>query len=477
MASVGPLGILRTVTDYACTRFRPGGRLAALSSVALVVASMVTASCSPGERLTLTAFTGSGAGEVVLEWTGGPRSARGWQYQYRPGTEDALWADEWHDVPGSGRVRTLRVGGLEQTRRYQFRVRPQLRSGTGEPSEASASETALIGYDGVAVAFRRFPHERGGAFRLPGSSWTFRVPTERTFGVGFSDRHSAVTHLEDLESGARIVLDLLTGGEVNRFFSELSAVLTEDDRREVDSLFDEIAASMRYSPLDPDGPLVALLGGGAGEALLEWKHVGPDPTRWQYRFRAAPWGDEWGEWSSWDDIGGSDTHTRALRVIGLPGDARYGFEVRPWLSAPGPSLREATVCLPHTDPGDVVQACWSSRLESGQTFRFPGDGEFVFDVPSGISLKVVRDSRPGTELDSLVDGDAYSDYVDLHGRYTATALVDVDSGSSLVFFAPGGHHIGGRITPEARRRGVDALFDQIVASTRRAPPPSGWRWD
>ncbi len=427
--------------------------------VVLLVAASAFAGCGRFEdqSLTVTAFIGSeGAGEVVLEWAGGPRDVQLWQYQYRRPSPLRVvpWGDEWRDIPlESVRLARHRVEGLEPGRGYHFRMRPVSWSGLGAPSELASSVSSEVGIDGIVIAGHRLALERGGRFRLPTSEyWTFKVPPEGIFGAELHHFDFPGDAITELKSDAVLFLEPNTGRETGRW-------IPEGSRSDVGPLFDQIADSVRYRPEHPVGPLYALVGADAGVIVLEWEHHGSGVSRWQYRQRErhridrGEWG-EWGEWSAWAEIPGSDAGARVHRLSGLLGGVSYGFELRP--QPFGALVFGADASLPATDPGSFV---WTSRPESGRTFKLSED--FVFDVPRGLHLRLLSFTYhpavvPGVDVRTTV-------------RRRATAMLDLETGSTLVVYAPTGEYLGRHVTSRGERLGVDALFDQIVASIRPAP--------
>ena len=431
-----------------------------LSIVLAAITTLSAAGCLDNEPVSLTAFVGSsGEGEVVLEWAGGPSEVQLWQYQYRRPSPLRVvpWGDEWSDIPPeSAQVRRHRVNGLEPGRSYDFRVRPVSRSGLGAPSEPSVSVPSRVGPDGVVIAGHGLPLERGGTFRLPTSDyWTFRVPGRRIFAAQLESLGFPGDAITERGSGAVLFLEPNTGQETGRDMPESS-------RQEVGPLFDQIADSVRYRPQLPVGPLFALIGADSGVIVLEWDHHRSGVNSWQYRQRerhavgtgrSREWG-EWGQWSEWRVVPGSNGTTRAHRVSGLPGDVRYGFEVRPLPSAA--PVFEAAVSLPSTDPGNVVA---TTRPARGRTFALSED--CVYDVPDGIRLRLLGFTyHPAVVPDPDVRTNV---------RRGATAMLDLETGSTLVVHIPTCQYLGRHVTPRGERTGVDALFDQIVESIRPAP--------
>ena len=165
----------------------------------------------------------------------------------------------------------------------------------------------------------------------------------------------------------------------------------------------------------------------------------------------------------WDVVGdpSSAPNTASHRVTGLEEGASYCFQVAARTSADetvassvasGSTLRFGMDGIPQIPQSAVV--------EGGHTYRF---GQWVFDVPVGMLVMSAccAINTPAT------------------GRHFQTAvLYDVASWSYFFIDVDTGEWLGRRIIPETElrpdgsiveTRDVNALFDQIEASTRRVP--------
>ena len=314
------------------------------------------------------------------------------------------------------------------------------------PSAVARAAASDVDSDGFALVTSGYPLEPGGRFRLPHSSyWVFTVPTRRTVSGSLGDPGARI---EDVASGATMTLDRYTGREVRRWNPEGIPA-------EVNLLFDEIADSVAYER--PKTPFAMVIGGNPGEIILEWSRPsGLRVSHWQYRrmerVRAVSSGSEWSDWA---DIPGRST---TYRVRGLAdGAVFHAFQLRPW-TQDGPGVAYVAVGpLPQATSGGVVYASWG-RLEGERAFALAP--EIVFDVPSELHLFVAS----GADHPAL---DRYNS-TDRHGL-EATVMLDLETGSSLVVFAPTGEFLDRHITSAGERLGVGALFNQIVESIRRSP--------
>ena len=437
-----------------------------LIGIALTAAALASVSCSsPSEEpLTLAVFTGSrAAGEVVMEWTGGAPGVQRWQYRSqgwweygRPWPDsagfswDQWFQSEWKNVPPKRtRVTRYRVRGLEPRYRYTFQVRPRTATGAAAPSEPAAGNASQAGPDGVVYAYSDTPLERGGQFRLRRTPYVFTVPARGSWTVlGVMGWGGAVVWFAvgDEEYGRAIDIHPSTGREIEPYLSGI-----DEDRRAGDAVLDRLLASVRFAPEQLHQPLVPVTGGGAGELILEWTDGPRTATHWQYRWRESDNSNS-EEWSDWSDLPGSEGPTRSHRLTGLAA-GYYDFEVRPWTEAgPGTALAAGPwVVVPRAGPEGIPYM--RGQPESGRTFLL--HDSVAFDVPDGMRLML-------TFLE-IWDQDE-TRFVELH-------MIDLDTGSWQRINRDTEEYLDRYISPAGRRRGVDALFDMIVASTRRVQSP------
>ncbi len=441
------------------------------AAFALVLSGCGSPVGEPAGPLTLTLFTSArAADEVVLEWTPDPRAER-WQYRQR----DYPWPwGEWQDIVGSNAGTTgHRVGGLLPRQVYRFQVRPWTADGPGEPSAYPEPFTEyewrlgheIVGKpetaDGIVSAYMWAGLlEHGGTFRLHGGSpYTFTVPRTGLWLVNAFGHSDMVVRNVEPEDLFGVAID----GDTGRWVFDNPGGRPEIE--EPDELAEQILASVRYEPVHPDPPLRALAGGGAGEVLLQWKSPpqAGAAQRWQYRHRQVV-GSGGGAWSSvWMDIPGSDGSTRSYRVGGLRSKVvRHEFQVRPWLhSGPGDAYDTASIRLRVPGPNGIAMA--GGVLEPGRTFLVDDYPiEITFETPEGMLLyagygRLRRD--PDVDWVGTYDG-----------LWRSLVLRDVASGSYLELNVTTGEYIERYLRPHPDGRDVGALFDQIIASTRRVPP-------
>ena len=163
------------------------------------------------------AFTGGGAGEVVLEWPGwGGNGIQRWQYRYRIGISD--WG-AWADVPNSDAgTRSFRVTGLSSHDRiYRFQLRPWSSTGPGAISAVIPGYVATVGPDGI-------PHETPGPLLEPGRRFrsgniTFVVPHGMilsTGGGGTTESRETFLFLYDETTLTHMVIRGSTGETVQK---------------------------------------------------------------------------------------------------------------------------------------------------------------------------------------------------------------------------------------------------------------------
>ena len=128
------------------------------------------------------------------------------------------------------------------------------------------------------------------------------------------------------------------------------------------------------------------------------------------------------------------------------------------------SARAQPLAVPPDPDGARPMPFLEPIMGNGGSWRVPvgsGDAPLVFDVPEGMRLTLERTG--------IVINGSSTIFVDLR---------DEDSGSELTLFGSTTHDtsIGEEwrrdVTEAGKARGVDALFDRIVASTRKVPPPS-----
>lgn len=199
------------------------------------------------------AFTGGGAGEVVLEWPGwgGPHIQR-WQYRYRDYRE---WGP-WRNIPNSdAETRSLRVTGLMLGYAYQFQVRPWSLKGPGTVSAVFVGFVAEVGTDGIPIPTGYSLLEPGRRFRL--ADFTFAVPDGMLLLTNTTEdtiRRQMFVIISDGTTTARMMLRASTAEVVQETFWDARTETYQVIWTETG----EIARSFRLAPPPPGHDLGAL---------------------------------------------------------------------------------------------------------------------------------------------------------------------------------------------------------------------------
>ncbi len=216
------------------------------------------------------AFTGGGAGEVVLEWPGwGGPDIQSWQYRYRSDPRHD-WGP-WTDMPNSDAdTRSFRVTGLmmRDWTYYDFQIRPWGTRGPGAASAVIEGYVALVGPDGIPQDQGLSLLEPGRRFRL--STHTFVVPDGMllsTSTTGDTRTREIYVIMYDETTTARMVVRASTAEVVQETFWDArtetyQVIWTETGgiaysfRRappppghNLGELWDEIKQSIREEPL------------------------------------------------------------------------------------------------------------------------------------------------------------------------------------------------------------------------------------
>ena len=296
-----------------------------------------------------------------------------------------------------------------------------------------------MGADGIVAPRVVGAFERGGTFRL-NDYYSFRVPT-RGFWTSDIDQHTREIWVFGPTSWVRV--EPYTGRERERWVNEEDAHPSQTH-----ATLDGIVESIRYAPVIP--PLLAATGGTWGEVVLQWANS-TDATGWQYRQRKYD-NSQWEEWSAWVDVPNCGPADCSPTLTGLVPGKRYHFEVRP--RSPGGG-GDPLGAVRYAHRIDSTGFPWAGGfVAAGNTFSVGDD--LILDVPAGLQLVVA---------------DRYYDSAGFAYDYSFTVLLDVPSGSWLVLDRVSGAYTDRHVTPDGHRRGVEALFDRIVESTRRVQPP------
>ena len=255
--------------------------------------------------------------------------------------------------------------------------------------------------------------------------------------------------LDDANSQSRLWLDVEFVGESSR--------RVDPDADGIAAQFDRIVESAWLGAPDTPwtGPptLTAVAGGGRNEILLEWTTARVGAVRWQYRQR-HPWSDgRWPGWGDWTDVPGSDASTRSHRFTGPFGGQLYALQVRPWTAqGAGDAYDAVEAVASNVGPDGIPLAIAGQALEGGRTFR-AGRTSYTFTVPNGLPLALQQVSQ-------TADG------------ATGIRWEEPESGSYMIYDTRFGGQIE-RVTSYGAPANAWELFDELLASVREAPLPSG----
>ena len=341
-----------------------------------------------------------------------------------------------------------------------------------------------VGADGIPRMRRGQPVEGARAYRVS-SGLVVDVPAGMTLiyrGWARNDDGTFTVRLEDEESGSLLLVDGFTGEEHGRRIDAVAAGASGTASRDVDALFDLIAASartgegeavLRYHRRDTTGGAIApgsyafledasdLASGEGGEgwvpgtgydATLLVHQTDADGVSRSSFYSGVKVGDEFTLWLSGDCWG----HYEVTSVLAdPPAPPRKRFDFRSVTSAshgcsggtieadaavefrwgPPPPLEVGADGIPWARRGQPLGGGGAYRVSSG----------LVVDVPAGMTL--------------IYRGWALND----DGTFTVS-LEDEESGSLLLVDGFIGEEHGRRVTESGAARDVDALFDAIVAS-------------
>ena len=202
--------------------------------------------------------------------------------------------------------------------------------------------------------------------------------------------------------------------------------------------------------------LTPIASAGSGEMVLQWTSTVTDVTRWEYLVSKPRCRDGW---EAWAVIPSGGPATGSHRVHGLDEDSRYCFQVRARTASGATAASHVVEARTLTiGPDGIARIRAGNIVEGGRTYRVSGT-RFVIDVPAGMLVQNA--------------GVAWN-----HGPNEFTVmLIDVASGSHIFMDAETGEWLNREIATQAQNgavgqtRDVNALFDQIVASSRRQPAP------
>ena len=214
-------------------------------------ATVSSASFAPLPTPGLRTVTTGERGELLLEWTGGPDNATRWQYRQQGPENDWVWT-RWTDVPGSdASTRSFCATGLEDYTAYYFKVRAVMATGAlmyeGSPSAEARGVVPEIDSHGIPIMPSGQVVEGGRTWRVSFSLVVIDVPggVRLMFSGGGGGAGTGLVEVDvrDVESGSWFTMDANTGEMLSR-----TVVTTPALSRDVDAVFDWIAASARVRP-------------------------------------------------------------------------------------------------------------------------------------------------------------------------------------------------------------------------------------
>ena len=215
-------------------------------------------------------FSDGAATELVIEWTGGPADATGWQFRtrspsgYRPHPEQGWGASrqdttKWRGIPESAVSScSYRITGLRSRHSYDVQMRAKVPGG-GYGVESNVAEGTTQYDNGRAPTISPNDVVKGDGltrWRVHALRWTFSIPDGVLIrgGPAWINGVSGVT-IFDHETGSSLYFSA-SGHELGRSVGATTG-------RDVHALFDYISGSV-----DVPGWL-ALHSGGLGEGDFE----------------------------------------------------------------------------------------------------------------------------------------------------------------------------------------------------------------
>ena len=195
-------------------------------------------------------FSDGAATELVIEWTGGPEDATGWQFRtrspsgYRSHPEQGWGASrqdttKWRDIPESEvSPCSFRITGLRSRHSYDVQVRAKVPGGGyGVESNVAQGGDAIRRRPGSDHPPQRRRQGVGVTrWRVHALQWTFAIPD----GVLIRGGPGGVTII-DHESGSGLYF--------GAFGHELGRSVEPAPGRDVHALFDYISGSVDVPPL------------------------------------------------------------------------------------------------------------------------------------------------------------------------------------------------------------------------------------
>ena len=411
----GSLPADRTTVAFSAAREMPlqhlGGNVRALCELVHVLAgdgshdSSDAATPAPPAPTVITVVPGE-RGVVTLEWTGGPKDARCWQYRLRAAGSEQ-WSP-WTDIPDADALaRSHGISGFRDGSLWLFQLRGVVGTLAGEPSESVEGRVPMFDANGIPrldAGWGYAPQlsEGGRAWRLDAT--VVEIPAGMRISA-FTDFPLVDPRPPFDESGIVDVESDSTLKLVPRFGAECARFLRHSPSgRDVGALFDRIVTSAQVQ-IDARPWVTVAATGERGEVSLRWFGGPHGATRWEYRLR-GPYPCQAGSgcdgsqrselpWGEWTEIPGSDATPGSHPVSGLPDLAAWDVQLRAVVGdiAGVEAERFATAALVGPDGIPQLHGSMPYTGQGGRTWRL-GDSPTVIDVPAGLDLSVSSDYQP-----------------------------------------------------------------------------------
>ena len=409
----------------------------------------------------LMVLSGARADSLLLTWETEAIVVAGWEYRMTGPDCFGDWG-AWTTIPSSGPdTRRYRVTGLDERVRYCFQVRADTISPHGIASPELEGVTLPVGPDGIPEVMSYAAVEGGHSYRV-GTDFVIDAPADMPIWIvtRVSHRskhwpdtgHEVTVHVSDAVTQSSVVLKTQTGEWVRQEIDR-----SADSPDDVRARFEQMEASLRRVPLSPRLTVTPLVLSSAerGELVLTWVSTMTDVASWEYRVSAVYCDPPWGPWTAIDP---PDSAAEPPRLTGLVDWATYCFQIRARTET-GEIVESGIVegYVLRFEP-DGIALLDSSVVESGHAYRVDRTG-FVIDVPDGLLL--TKERHRSNESRQLL----------------TVTLLDVATGSEITLDAQTGEWIERVIVPVpippygsiVGPQDVNALFDQIEASTRLVP--------